>query len=245
MPKSYRRIFLKRSEVALSRLMPADAEWLETWVNDPTTTRWMATGRVQSTLDQVVAQIMHWQEPRDWPFAVLISDQKEIDGQYQAIGTVGLYDADLLTRKAEFRILLGAPHTGKGYGTEATRLVLDFGFQRLGLHRIWLGVTDANIPAVKCYEKCGFTREGLLRDDLFRDGHFYDSIRMSILDTEWRTQWRTGEARPAGISVRGPSIQAPAAGLWTCSWPTAVASQDIAVTPPSPSDPGREAGPTS
>jgi len=192
-PRVFRRIFLKRSEIALSKLTPADAEWLETWINDPTTTRWMATGRVPTTLEQVAFQIMQWQEPRDWAFAVLISDQLNVDGQFQAIGSVGLYDVDWLTRKAEFRILLGAPHTGKGYGTEATKLILDFAFSRLGLHRIWLGVTDANIGAVKCYERCGFSREGILRDDLFRDGQFYDSIRMAILETEWRARCRTGE----------------------------------------------------
>lgn len=216
-PKFYRRLFITRSEVALSKLHPADAEWLETWVNDPATTRWMATGRVQSTPEQVAAQIMCWQEPRDWPFAVLISDQQETQGQYKAIGTVGLYDTDLLTRKAEFRILLGAPFTGKGYGTEATKMVLDFGFNRLGLQRIWLGVTDANIPAIKCYERCGFTREGVLRRDLFRDGQFYDSIRMAILDHDYRARSERclmEVERQVETSASGPGVPSHAVSPW-------------------------------
>jgi len=221
MPSVVRRIFLKRSEIALSKLTPADAEWLETWVNDPTTTRYMATGRVPATLEQVAFQIMQWQEPRDWAFAVLISDQKEVDGQFQAIGSVGLYDVDWLTRKAEFRIILGAPHTGKGYGTEATKLILEFAFSRLGLHRLWLGVTAANLGAVRCYEKCGFTREGVLRDDLFRDGHFYDSIRMSILDTEWRARCRTDVEKHPETSGFGPGIPVRAVEQLIGSWPPA------------------------
>ncbi len=216
-----RRIFVQRSDIALSKLLPQDAGWLETWMNDPVTTRYMATGRVPTTLDQVAHQIACWQEPRDWAFAVLVSDQVQTQGQYQAIGIVGLYDTDLITRKAEFRILLGGPYHGKGYGTEATRLALDFGFARLGLQRIWLGVTDANIGAIRAYEKAGFTREGTLRRDLFRDGQFFDSIRMSILDTEWRAQCRMDEVKHPETSEPGPGIPRPAAGPLIASSPPA------------------------
>lgn len=212
-PQVYRRIFLTRGEVAISKLMPVDAIWLEQWVNDPVTTRWMSTGRIQMIPETVFQQIAHWQEPRDWPFVVLLSDPAANAG-FKEIGTVGLYDTDLLTRKAEFRILLAAPYLGRGYGTEATKLALEFGFQRLGLQRIYLGVTDANIGAIRCYEKCGFLREGILRRDLYRDGQFYDSIRMAILDEDYRKRSEpcpTDEAKPAAILEPGPDIPQPVA----------------------------------
>ncbi len=219
MSPEYRRLFMQRSEIALSRLVPQDATWLETWLNDPVTTKWMATGRVPTSVEQAATQIMVWQEPKDWPFAVLINKRHEQEDQFQAIGTVGLYDADPITRKAEFRILIGHPFTGKGYGTEATKLMLQFGFARLGLQRIWLGVTDANIPAVKCYERCGFIREGVLRRDLFRDGHFYNSIRMSVLDDEYRAKepalcLTDAEKHPETLEP-GPATVPPAGVPWT------------------------------
>ena len=171
-----RRLFLEESgKWSLTKLLPQDARWLETWVNDPATTRYMATGRTQTTVDMLAAQIAAWKEPLDWPFAIVV------EGYEDPIGTVGLYGVDWITRKAEFRILIGEIYCGKGWGTIATRLAVRFGFERLNLNRIWLGVTDTNTRAIRAYEKAGFFYEGILRDDLYRDGHYYDSARMAIL----------------------------------------------------------------
>lgn len=213
-----RRLFMTRSDISISRLLPMDALWLESWINDAVTTRFMAFGRAQMTTEQLGHLIMGWQEPSNWAFAVLQSDQVEVQGQFTAIGYAGLFDVDILTRKGELRILLGAPYCGKGLGTEATKLILNFGFRRLGLQRIWLGVTDANIAAVRAYEKCGFKREGILRRDLFRDGRFYDSIRMSILDYEYELMGSdaclTDEEKQLGTSAPGHATAPPACGPW-------------------------------
>ena len=104
------------------------------------------------------------------------------------IGTTGLYSHRDIYRSWEFRILIGHPGAiGHGKGTEATRLVVDWGFRRLNAHRIWLGCNEENIGAVKCYEKVGFKREGVLRDDIFCNGKYVSAIRMSILENEWKS----------------------------------------------------------
>jgi RimJ/RimL family protein N-acetyltransferase len=220
-------VFLQRDNVALAKLLPHDAAWLTVWLNDQTTTRWMATGRVPVQPQLVAAQIEQWQPPNNWAFTILREQPKEIgyEGppQFDPMGYVGLWDVDLITRKAEFRILLGQPFVGHGYGTKATQLALDFGFGMLNLHRIWLGVTDANIGAVKVYERCGFTREGVLRDDLYRNGQFYDSIRMSIIETEWRKTCLTEEVKPVETSEPGLVTPSPAGEPWIGFWPPGVA----------------------
>jgi RimJ/RimL family protein N-acetyltransferase len=88
---------------------------------------------------------------------------------------------------ANFRIALGKPeYFGRGYGTEATRLVVRYGLDEAGLHRISLQVFDFNPRAQRVYEKCGFIPEGVERDALNWDGEWHDALRMSILATDPR-----------------------------------------------------------
>jgi RimJ/RimL family protein N-acetyltransferase len=74
---------------------------------------------------------------------------------------------------------------GKGYGTEAMRLMLRYGFSELNLHRVSLGVFEYNPRAIRSYEKCGFKHEGRDRQFILRDGKRWDMLYMGILRTEW------------------------------------------------------------
>ncbi len=88
-------------------------------------------------------------------------------------------------RSCSFRIALGPAGRGRGLGTEAVRLTVGHGFERLGLHRISLEVYALNPRARRAYEKVGFVAEGVLRDAL-RDGDAWvDATVMSILAPEW------------------------------------------------------------
>jgi RimJ/RimL family protein N-acetyltransferase len=84
-----------------------------------------------------------------------------------------------------FRILIGPAGQGRGLGTEATRLIVGYGIEKLGLHRISLGVYAFNPRAQRAYEKAGFTTEGVLRDALLWDGEWVDEIVMSVLAQDW------------------------------------------------------------
>ena len=107
------------------------------------------------------------------------------DGEY--LGEVVLNDVDPGNESASFRIALAGPHVfGRGYGTEATRLVLDFAFETAKLHRVSLEVFEFNTRARRAYEKCGFVAEGVLRDALLWDGDRHDVIAMSVLAPDWR-----------------------------------------------------------
>jgi RimJ/RimL family protein N-acetyltransferase len=84
---------------------------------------------------------------------------------------------------------IGEPeYRGKGYGSDALRLVVGYGFRELGLYRVSLGVFSYNERAIRAYEKVGFEREGTLRAALYRDGQRYDVIFMGILRPEWEKQ---------------------------------------------------------
>jgi RimJ/RimL family protein N-acetyltransferase len=103
------------------------------------------------------------------------------------LGEAVLNDFSADNESANFRIALVRPeYFGRGYGTEATRLVVRYGLDVAGLHRISLQVFDFNPRAQRVYEKCGFVREGVERDVLNWDGQWHDGIRMSILATDPR-----------------------------------------------------------
>lgn len=105
------------------------------------------------------------------------------------VGEVVINEIDWVNKKCGFRIALSsAAHFGKGYGTEATRLILDYAFRNLNLHRIELEVYDFNPRAQHVYEKVGFVKEGVLRDALLWDGVYHDAYLMSMLDTEYEAQ---------------------------------------------------------
>ena len=102
------------------------------------------------------------------------------------IGEAVLNEIDWENRTANFRIALANQKLfGNGYGTEATRLVVDYGMRTLGLHRIELEVYDFNPRAQHVYEKVGFVREGVRRDVLCWDGVYHSAIMMSILATDY------------------------------------------------------------
>lgn len=86
------------------------------------------------------------------------------------------------------RVLVGnTAERGKGYCTGMINAVLEFGFKELKLHKISLGVYNFNTSAIRCYEKCGFIKEGIMRDVLRQDdGTYWSLVEMSILEDEWR-----------------------------------------------------------
>ncbi|MEV0328211.1 GNAT family protein [Micromonospora echinospora] len=101
------------------------------------------------------------------------------------VGEVVLNQWDARNRSCNFRTLIGPAGRDRGLGTEAVRLVVGHGFERLGLHRISLEVYHLNPRARRVYEKVGFVAEGVLRDAL-RDGdRWVDATVMSVLAPEW------------------------------------------------------------
>jgi len=104
-------------------------------------------------------------------------------GRY--VGEVVLNELDPNNNSCSFRIALGATGQNRGLGTEATRLVLGYAFERVGLHRISLEVYSFNSRARRVYEKVGFQPEGVLRDALLWEGQRFDAHVMSILAHEW------------------------------------------------------------
>lgn len=107
----------------------------------------------------------------------------------KTVGHISLGSISQKNRSARIsRVLIGnTAERGRGYCRGMINAILRIGFEDLKLHRISLGVYDFNYAAIKCYEKCGFVREGLMRDVLkYQDGDYWSLLEMSILESEWR-----------------------------------------------------------
>jgi RimJ/RimL family protein N-acetyltransferase len=102
------------------------------------------------------------------------------------IGQISLHDIDHLNRHAFLGIMIGeTEHHGKGYGTEAVRLILDYGFNTLNLHNIMLSAHEDNYAGIACYKKVGFKESGRRREWLFKNGKYIDVLYMDILAHEF------------------------------------------------------------
>lgn len=126
----------------------------------------------------------------DWFTAIQRRDDVVIFGirlleSDKLIGSCQLHNINMVHRFAELQIRLGnVAERGKGLGTEALRLLLDFAFKDLNLHRVYLHVFGTNAAAIKMYEKVGFVREGVLSQAAYIDGEYLDVCVMGVLREE-------------------------------------------------------------
>jgi RimJ/RimL family protein N-acetyltransferase len=119
------------------------------------------------------------------------------------IGITSLYDINHQNRTATFGILIGERECwGHGYGTEATQLVLDYGFTVLGLHNITLSVRDWNGRGIRAYERAGFKRIGIRRESIRFAGRAYDEVLMDCIATEFKSPYLAKLLAPEPREVR-------------------------------------------
>jgi RimJ/RimL family protein N-acetyltransferase len=111
-----------------------------------------------------------------------------LKGEREIIGIAGLKDINLLNQSAEFYVKIDPSYQGRGYGTEATKLMLRYGFMELNLNRIQTQDMEENIGGWRADEKAGFKYEGSLREAILRFGKYHDVRVYSILRSEFLAQ---------------------------------------------------------
>ena len=174
-------------------LRPLDEEDLDRclrWINDPEVLHTLGRRFPMSRTLEKEWLAGHYKSEKRFSFAIVLKDGD------RHIGNCGFNDIDYVNRKAVFGILIGEKDQwGRGYGPEAARLVVDYGFKQLGMHRISLEVYSHNTRAQRAYEKVGFVLEGRMRESHFRDGCYYDTLVMAILEGEWKGEGRHQEGK--------------------------------------------------
>ncbi len=117
---------------------------------------------------------------------VLTIENYEIGEERQIIGNCGFHGISWKDRNATFGIFVGDPaFWGNGYGTEAANLMIRFGFEQLNFHRINSSVLNFNERSLKMHLNLGFQVEGNRRQNIFKNGAYYDEIILGLLREKW------------------------------------------------------------
>ncbi len=107
------------------------------------------------------------------------------------VGHCSLKNVTTINRTASVSIAIyDLKQRGKGYGTDAMKVLLKIGFEYLNLHRIGLNVFDTNPRAIHVYEKVGFTKNGVNRHTDYVEGKYVNDVQMDILEDEWRVKYK-------------------------------------------------------
>lgn len=118
--------------------------------------------------------------PEDYYFHL-----RALEGDH-LLGFVALFNIKWASQHAEMAIGIGDPaYRGKGYGSDALRVLLRYAFNELNLYRVELTVMAYNTAAIQAYERVGFVREGVKRGAVMRDGQRHDVVCYAILRPEW------------------------------------------------------------
>lgn len=176
---------LEGEKAALGPLRRELAPLYQKWMNDFETVRTL--GRTAKPVTDEAQSA--WLDARlagsetDVVFTIY---ERRTGGSWRPAGCTGLHDIDFLHGKATLGILIGEPDArGRGLGTEAVRLLLDYGFTVLGLHNILLTVYAFNPAGIRCYEKAGFKIVGRRRESRRQANERHDEIYMDALASEF------------------------------------------------------------
>ncbi|MBC7814471.1 MAG: GNAT family N-acetyltransferase [Burkholderiales bacterium] len=173
---------LDGQKVRLSSLSHDDAPIIAHWYKDS------LFGRLFDTMParpRSVGQITDWLdgEQRDKNSYFFSIRRKDDDA---LVGICDISGIEWVHRVGWIAVALGErAHWGKGYGKESMRLLIDFGFYELNLHRLQLNVFSYNERAIALYEKLGFVREGAQREYIQRDNQRFDLVMYGLLSYEW------------------------------------------------------------
>lgn len=189
-PEDIRHAFLLGDAIYLRGATPEDAEICSPWFNDEEVNRFLMGRWRPNTVEQsrrFLTEMMN--SERDIVFAII----ERQSGRY--IGNAGLHRIDPINRSAVFGIAIGVRECwDHGHGTEATRLIADYAFRRLNLHRVELDVAADNPRARRVYERIGYQLEGVKRDAYYVDGAYVDGLIMSLLRPDWETATKGTDA---------------------------------------------------
>jgi ribosomal-protein-alanine N-acetyltransferase len=170
---------LEGERIRLRPTQESDLPKFVEWLADREVTRWLAAMGDPPTLQD---EYDWYERRRSDPDGVMWSIET-LDGRL--VGNLELR-LNQQANRAELGIAIqDKTEWSQGYGTEAVRLVLSYAFRELELNRVELTTDEANHRAIRCYEKVGFVREGLLRQHRLVDRKYGNTVVMSVLRDEW------------------------------------------------------------
>ena len=174
---------LEGKNIYLAPMMVQDAEIYCKWMNDSRVTDGINKTKDITTLENEIEYIQSVNKSDNFAFSIVKKENDEL------IGSCTIMNPDYVNQRAELGIAIGDENSrGKGYGQEALKLLLNYGFNTLNMHNINLSVFSFNKQAIACYKKVGFKEIGVERESCYHDGKRYDIMRLDILKSEFNSE---------------------------------------------------------
>lgn len=177
-------VFLKGEKVILRLVTQADATSFVTWINDPQISQYLSR-----------AFPVDMKSERKWIDSLYPSENnivfavETVEGRL--IGTMGLHKINLIDRTASTGAMIGdVSYHGKGYGTEAKMLLLEYAFNTLNLRKINSEVISFNERSIKYSLKCGYEIEGRQKAQVYKNGKYHDIVLLAIFKEKWASVFK-------------------------------------------------------
>ena len=172
------------STIYLRRLTESDvSKRYVQWLNDPETNRYMEYRFAVWTMEKLINYMRQRQNKTEYFFAICMLDNN------LHIGNIKLGSINWDHLSADIGLMIGdKTRRGIGLGTEAIRLVTDFAFTKIKLQKLLAGAYIDNVASIKAFEKCGFSREGRLKEHSYSDGKRIDVILLGYTATDFAKQ---------------------------------------------------------
>jgi ribosomal-protein-alanine N-acetyltransferase len=174
-------IFLEGNTFFLRALAASDLtdKYLQ-WLNDSEVNRFNSHATFPNTKEQM-EQFFSSLTPSH---RIVLAIVDKASGSH--IGNISLQSINWVNRNAEFAIIIGdKAFWGKGIGEQAIRLVIEYGFTRLNLHRIYCGTIQGNTGMMSIAARLNMKEEGCRREAVFKHGAYHDIIEYGILRSEF------------------------------------------------------------
>lgn len=173
-------LFIEGEKIDLKTIEEEDVEFLRDGINNPDIRTYLTANRPINLTQQ--KDFFENVVSSEKPITLAITDESGI------VGIISLEESDKEIQVAKIGIWIAEAYHSNGYGTEAVELITDYGFNELGIHRIYAHVYEGNEASRRIWEKLGFKNEGTLREHIFRKGRFEDADIYGVLKHEWSEQ---------------------------------------------------------
>lgn len=183
--KNFKKIIGDRIYLSPMGISDEEVEKYTEWLNDFQVTDYIGRSALITTLESEKEYLEKSTKSQNSARFNIVDLETE-----KLIGTVSLERLEFVRRSGMLGIFIGdGEYRNKGYGTEAIRLILEYGFRYLNLHSITLDLVSVNERAHQCYLKCGFKDVGKSRESVFLNGKYYDILHMDILENEFEVDY--------------------------------------------------------
>jgi RimJ/RimL family protein N-acetyltransferase len=180
-------VFIEGKRLYLRPVSLSDVPLITRYVNDPEVRRWLSSIHPcsEQSEEEYVKKMVMDDNPTNILFAVVL---KRAD---KFLGMMGLHRISHVDGTASTGSMLGAKDEwNKGYGTEAKMLLLEYAFHTLNLRKIKSDAFAPNLGSINHNKKCGYQVEGVLKDDIFRNGTYHDRVMLAVFRSTWEKKFK-------------------------------------------------------